>query len=36
MDARTITPAPMEHPGPAAARDRDGAAHPSPVDDPAR
>ena len=24
MDDRTITPAPMEHPGPAAARGRDG------------
>ncbi len=34
MDDRTITPAPMEHPGPAAARGHDGAAHPSPVDDP--
>ena len=34
MDDRTITPAPMEHPGPAAARGRDGAGDPSPVDDP--
>ena len=34
MDDRTITPAPMEHPGPAAARGRDGALAPSPVDDP--
>ncbi len=34
MDDRTITPAPMEHPGPAAARGRDGAGDASPVDDP--
>ena len=34
MDDRTITPAPMEHPGPAAARGRDGAPAPFPVDDP--
>ena len=34
MDDRTITPAPMEHPGPAAARGRDGAPAPIPVDDP--
>ena len=34
MDERTITPAPMEHPGPAAARGRDGTADRSPVDDP--
>ena len=34
MDDRTITPAPMEHPGPAAARGRDGALAPFPVDDP--
>ena len=34
MDDRTITPAPMEHPGPAAARGRDGAQAPFPVDDP--
>ena len=34
MDDRTITPAAMEHPGPAAARGRDGDRLPSPVDDP--
>jgi hypothetical protein len=34
MDERTITPAPIDHPGPAAARGRDGAALASPVDDP--
>ena len=34
MDERTITPGPMEHPGPTAARGRDGSADPSPVDDP--
>jgi hypothetical protein len=34
MDDRTITPSPMEHPGPAAARGRDGPGDPSPVDDP--
>jgi hypothetical protein len=34
MDERTTAPAPMEHPGPAAARSRDGADDPSPVSDP--
>jgi len=33
MDDRTIMP-PLEHPGPAASRGRDGAGPPSPVDDP--
>ncbi len=34
MDDRTTTPASIEHPGPAAARGRDGGADPSPVADP--
>ena len=36
MDDRTITPAPMEHPGPAAARGRDGAHGSHPGGRPAR